>query len=113
MYAQFTAILRHPEPTNRALLTDLDLFFSAGHSVPALTEIKRRLLYADQEVPETEQDTLISQAKAGLLDLYSNTFGSRFEATHMGGGEEGDDQESEENGKPKDRNGCEGARDLK
>ena len=31
----------------------------------------------------------------------------------MGGGEEGDDQESEEDGKPKDRNGCEGARALK
>jgi hypothetical protein len=67
MEAQLAAILRHPEPTDRALLIDSDLLFSAGHAVPALMETGRELETADQEVPETEQRRLISQAKTGLL----------------------------------------------
>ena len=109
MEAQFTAILRRPEPTNRVLLTDLHLLFSAGYAVPALTDTKTELEAAHEEVPETEQDRLISQAKAGLLSLHFKTFGSEFEATDEGR----DHQESEEDGKSKDRNGCEGARGLR
>jgi len=72
-------------------------------------DTRTQLQAADKEVPETEQDRLISQAKAGLLSLHFKTFGSEFEATDGGR----DDQEGEEDGKSKDRNGCEGARELR
>jgi hypothetical protein len=109
MKAQFSAIPRHPEPTERAMLHDLDLLFSAGHRVSAFSEVKHKLETADGEVTATEQETLINQAKADLLTLHSKLYGSELGAEQRGGDDKGKNGERQTDGGSKGRNGCEGA----